>query len=84
MGNFFCFRVGERDDFDLLFFLVKEDFLINLDGFLMLGEDFLINLDGFLMLEEDFLIDLDDLGDLMLFLVDVTGVSVFSAENDVV
>ena len=79
MDNFFCFRAGERDDFDLLFFLVKEDFLINLDDFLVLEEDFLIDLVDFLLFEGDLLIDL---AGFLLFLDNVSGFSIFSAGND--
>ena len=93
MDNFFCFRAGERDDFDLLFFLVKEDFLINLDDFLVLEEDFLIDLVDFLLFEGDLLIDLAgfllfegdlliDLAGFLLFLDNVSGFSIFSAGND--
>jgi len=93
VDNFFCFRAGERPDFDLLLFFVKEDFLINLDGFLMLEEDFLIDLVDFLIFEEDFLIDLTgfslfegdfliDLAGFSLFLDNVSGFSIFSAGND--
>ena len=74
MDNFFCFRAGEKDDLDLLSLLVKEDFLIDLDGFLLLEVDFVVDSVGFLLLEVDFVVDS---GVFLLFLVDLVGASEF-------